>query len=328
MHRFEFSVADALSVRFALNPLTEALESVRTLRRPAAHGIHQPWVRRARAALATNGADVQALLSLLGGTGYAPDFLAPTGHEPDPSVDSQLAAVRATDPAQVERELRQAAAEPLMSAGGRRVAALLAEDPERALVQLSDQLTTYWNLTMAPVWPRVRAVCVTDSARSARSMGERGVRAALADLHPAFSWDGDTLVVKTRHAHTAELDGRGLVLVPSVFTWPRMSVVADPPWQPTIFYPPAGVGALWERRRRTPEPVRRLLGSRRADILAGLTIPETTTSLAARLTIAPATVSHHLAVLSETALVTATRVGREVFYIRSSLGEDILNRHE
>jgi hypothetical protein len=42
----------------------------------------------------------------------------------------------------------------------------------------------------------------------------------------------------------ADLAGRGLLFVPSVFIWPSVAVNVDPPWPPALRYPIRGVAAL------------------------------------------------------------------------------------
>ena len=52
-----------------------------------------------------------------------------------------------------------------------------------------------------------------------------------------------------------DLDGEGLVLMPSAFKWDQVVTVIDPPWQPTLIYPARGIGNLWQPpavRGRTP----------------------------------------------------------------------------
>ncbi|NEE49551.1 transcriptional regulator, partial [Streptomyces sp. SID8455] len=47
--RLHFGESDLLRCRFALSPLWETQEAVRTLARPHRHGYHLPWLRRIRA---------------------------------------------------------------------------------------------------------------------------------------------------------------------------------------------------------------------------------------------------------------------------------------
>ena len=63
----------------------------------------------------------------------------------------------------------------------------------------------------------------------------------------------------------ADLGGRGLLFIPSVFIWPRLALSLDPPWPPALIYPARGVSALWEQPGRTGSgtALHRLLGTSR-----------------------------------------------------------------
>jgi DNA-binding transcriptional ArsR family regulator len=64
----------------------------------------------------------------------------------------------------------------------------------------------------------------------------------------------------------------------------------------------------------------RLLGGTRAAALADLAAPRSTTELAERLALSPATASHHLAALRDAGLATGRRDGPAVLYVRTPLG--------
>jgi DNA-binding transcriptional ArsR family regulator len=79
---------------------------------------------------------------------------------------------------------------------------------------------------------------------------------------------------------------------------------------------------LWASRPTPPGAQVELLGRSRATILAELDQPATTTSLAQRLALSPATVSGHLKVMQRAGLLTSHRVGHHVRYKRTGLGDD------
>jgi DNA-binding transcriptional ArsR family regulator len=128
-------------------------------------------------------------------------------------------------------------------------------------------------------------------------------------------------VTVPRHEATIELAGRGLVLMPSVFTSTRPAVIDRAPWQPTLVYPARGIATLWEDAAPAADGMSRLLGATRAAVIANLDAPRSTTELARRLSISPATASHHLAALREAGVVTSRREGRTVLYVRTPVGE-------
>lgn len=69
-----------------------------------------------------------------------------------------------------------------------------------------------------------------------------------------------------------------------------------------------------------------LLGTQRATILTLLDAPTTTGELAAALGVSPSAASQHLRVLREAAVVRRVRKGRSVLYVRTPLGEDLVER--
>jgi DNA-binding transcriptional ArsR family regulator len=120
-----------------------------------------------------------------------------------------------------------------------------------------------------------------------------------------------------------ELGGRGLVLVPSLFAWPNVFVKASEPWAPVLRYPTRGVGSMWLNDPPAVD-LAPVLGQARATILAELTTPSTTMSLARRTGLAPSGVSAHLSRLAAAGLVTRQRTGRLVFYVRTAWGNALL----
>jgi len=334
----QFGTEDLLRCRFALSPLCETHEAVRTLRRTERHSYHLPWLRRTRSAAAElDLAPLWLLMPTPGG--YTPDFLGPpppgtagaatraaTG--PEGTFAEELARVRATDPALAREELARSLACTPGAAGSARGRAMLA-DPARAVAELAELTERAWRTLLAPDWPRLRDLLEADIAYRARQLTAAGLERLFTDLHPGLSWHGKEgrLTVRTRHRlrQTQELSGRGVLLMPSVFVWPDVVSGFAAPWQPTVLYPARGAGALWQRP--TPDSARalaRLLGANRAAVLSGLDEPASTTALAARLGLAPSSVSAHLGALREAGLLTSRRVRRQVLYERTPLGIAVL----
>ncbi|MGA5727296.1 DUF5937 family protein [Streptomyces seoulensis] len=312
-----FGEDDFLNCRFAVSPLWETQDAVRTLRRPDRQGYHVPWLRRIRTAAA--GLDLAPLWLLMPRRGHSPDWLGAPPIGPAATFEEEIAAVRAADPeAAREDTARSLACTPgaLASERGR---AWLA-DPVRMVRELADALEVAWRVLVEPEWPRLRALLEADVAFHSRRLAEAGLGTLLTELDTRLSWDGRTLTLPGG-VYERQLGGRGLVLMPSVFCWPDVITGFDPPWQPTLVYPARGVGGLWaEPGDRTPEALVRLLGRNRAAVLAALDDPASTTALAHRLDLAASSVSSHLTVLRESGLLTARRYGHQVLYERTPLG--------
>ncbi|MEU5212607.1 DUF5937 family protein [Streptomyces sp. NPDC020742] len=313
-----FGSEDLLRIRFAVSPLCETHEAVRTLRRADRHGYHTPWLRRVRATLA--GLDLTPLWLFMPSPGYTPDFLGRPPDSPLAGFDEELARLRATDPELARAEMAKSLActpGALESERGR--AAL--DDPAGAIRELAEVTERAWRALLAPDWPRLRALLEAEIAYRSRQLAGGGLQRLFADLHPLVSWAEGTLTVRPRidFVQVQQLDGRGVLLLPSVFVWPDVVSAFDPPWQPTVIYPARGIGGLWSRPEAGPA-LTRLLGANRATVLAALDAPSTTTALAHRLGLAPSSVSAHLSVLRDAGLLSARRQGHHVLYERTPLG--------
>ena len=136
-------------------------------------------------------------------------------------------------------------------------------------------------------------------------------------------WRDDRLAVRTLFDARVPLAGRGLILIPSAFSWQSVAPIIDPPWQPTLIYPARGVELLWQPGEADPRTLARVIGRSRADLLTALEAPRSTTQLARRLGLSPGAVSQHLSALGAIGLLTAARHGREVLYLRTPLADQL-----
>jgi hypothetical protein len=313
---------DVANVRFAISPLMELGNSVRALDHPEAKALHLPWVAATRERVA--GVDLALLRALQPAKAHTPDFVNPPPRSPLGELEEELAEMVATPPDQVRRELRRAYAGPPARALPAVLEPLLA-DPARALPALADLFRAYWERALAPHWPRIRALLEGDVLHRARRLADGGASLLFADIHPEISFAEDTLRIDMPYEITADLAGRGLLFVPSAFTWPRPAASVEPPWQPFLVYPARGIGALWEPGRAAPPAaLAALLGARRAAVLRALHAPRSTTELARALELSPGSVSQHLSVLRDAGLVHGHRVGRAVLYVRSPTGDQLV----
>ncbi|WP_405365085.1 DUF5937 family protein [Kitasatospora sp. NBC_00039] len=322
MLELEFTARDLARTRFALSPLWEVVASVRILRNPDEHRLYRPWSDRVRPRLAAAGLDRSLLADLVPDPPRAiPIFVAPPPATPLSDLKVELAVLRATPAERVRSGL-----------GGKRaprsarIDALL-EDPHRGLAELAELVEEYWEIALAPYWPRMRSLLEGDVLHRARLLAEGGADRLLNDLDPAVAWDADTLRIRHRlggGGGPQRLGGHGLLLVPSVFAWPRVFSVTAPAWQPTLRYPPRGIATLWERRTAVAQPLAAVLGRTRAQLLAELDLPASTTDLARRTGITAGGVSQHLTALRTAGLVDAHRTGRYVLYTRTEAAEVLL----
>ena len=187
---------------------------------------------------------------------------------------------------------------------------------------IAETMETAWHELIAADWPAMRAVCERDVIHRAGLLSRGGWAAALGGLHKRIRWQSGEIQLRHMIDLDVDLRGEGLLLVPSVFVWPRIAVYTDPPWPHALIYPARGTAALLEPDRGTPpEALAALLGRSRARVLTALTEPASTTQLATTLHLAPGAVGDHLAVLHNAGLITRARSGRSVLYRRTPLGD-------
>ena len=241
-----FGRDDPARVRFAISPLGETMSAVRVLLEPRRHRYHLPWLDSVRPDL--DRLDLWPLLAVSPNRGWTPDFLSPAPAGPATDIADQLAQVRATAPAQVarevERSLTQRSGEPAPEAARR-----LLDDPVATRAVLADLLEQCWRLLVAPHWPRLRDLLQADMQYRTQMLGDYGLERVLADLHPQARWTGRAIVIDRPVAERHRLAGAGLLLMPSVFVWPSLIAVIDPPARPALVYPARGIAELWQPAR-------------------------------------------------------------------------------
>jgi DNA-binding transcriptional ArsR family regulator len=314
-----FSADDLVHTRFAISPLWEAVSSLRSLRDPGGHALHLPWVEMARPRVA--GLDLAPVEALLATRGYTPDFLSPPPGTPLPDIHQELDRLRATPPEEVRHEL------PWRFPDSRLPGVLrpLLEDTEAELERIAGLIGAYWERALAPWWPSLKALLEGDVLYRARQLAAGGAWRLFRGLHRSVTFAAGVLRIAKPPDAQVDLGGRGLLLLPSAFAWPEVFAIIDAPWQPTLIYPPRGVGALWQAHGPdAPEALAALMGRSRARILAELDQPASTTQLARRLGMGSSLVSQHLAVLRAAGLVIPHRQGRSVLYARTARGQGLV----
>ncbi|MEU9497254.1 DUF5937 family protein [Streptomyces sp. NPDC048196] len=314
MLELEFTTEDLALTRLALSPLWEAIASLRVLTRPDSHTLHQPWLAAVRPRLARARLDLRPVTELL--TPKVAAFVAPAPMTSAPDIQLELATIRAQPVERIHADL-DALGLPRYP------------DPAAAVEKVATTIEAYWELAVAPYWPRIRAVLEADIRHRAYLLSTGGGRRLFADLDANLRWEGGRLAVRLRNnrSGTVELNGRGLVLAPSAFAWPRISLLTTPPWQPLLRYPARGTATIWESRPAAPSTaLTRVIGRPKAHLLTLLHEPATTTQLAALAGLTVGGASQHLTALRDAGLVRPTRVGRSILYARTDTAETLVGR--
>lgn len=302
--------------RFALSRLAELSCALEVLTHPDRAPFAATWVAATRPRL---DLDAVALVHAIVGSDspYVPDFLVPlpAGYEPD--LESELAGV-ADAPA---RTVRDQLARTFPGRLPGEVARVLDRGGERAVAETAAaQLRHCWHVTLADSWPALRRVLDEDVRHRAADAARTGLAGILAGLHPSLRWDGARLTKDTALAVELTADP-GVVLAPSVFL-PWGAVWNGAPGDVLVGYPARGRGAVWS----SPSPVLAApaLGARRVALLTDLDTSRSTSELAARHRLSPATVSYHLNRLCADGLVTRRQDGHSVLYSTTEAARSLL----
>jgi hypothetical protein len=318
----DLGVAELAATRFAISPLSETVSGLQHLASPDRHPINLRWLRWASDELVRDPLDLSRTWPLIM-TGRAswPAFLVPAPVGAGTTIEDDLAAMRRTSARQVRASLRRVFGDDLPDD-----MAELSARPAAGLRAVAAELHAAYDRLIAPHWPRIRAVLDADIAYRARQLASGGAERLFADLHPDLHWHAGRLTLDVAKRERAVVMGPGgLVLMPVVLGTTYVLIKGHTTTQTTVRYPARGVGALWSVGTKPPAgSTVRLLGRVRADLLEALRSPATTTDLARGLGVTPSAVSQHLGVLRESGLVARERSGRNVLYLTTARGTDLL----
>ena len=316
MLALKLDVEDLASLRFAHSPMQETVLSLWVWQNPVRYAIHQPLVRSSGHLL--EAFDWPLLQALIGPGGFLADFLTPRPSSPRPEFAEELAAVRATAPELVVAGLVQAAnGQPLHPRLQR-----VRTDPTGLTEEICAALAAYWELVLEPHWPRLSAILARDILYRAGSLAAGGAAGAFRDIDPGLRWTEGRLLVDEPNVEAAvEVNGNGLIFIPSLFCCRAVTTI-DISSPPRLIYPARGRGTAWSGEiAESRKALADLVGPTRAQVLAALSEPVSTTELASRLGLSPGTASRHLGVLHRVGLAEKSRVGHAVLYRRTGLGD-------
>jgi DNA-binding transcriptional ArsR family regulator len=324
----ELDVADLAATRFAISPLSETVRAVQLLADRETPAVNVPWVRWARSELGWRPLRLPRLWPLIvNGLPTHPEFLVPAPEARMPELEAELARLRATRAAAVRASLHRVWEGHPWPESARELAAR----PRESLAKIAAEIGECYDRLIAPHWERIRPVLEADIAYRAGLLAGGGARSLFSDLHPDLHWSGGTLTLTDTDEGSSPfkimLGPDGVVLMPSIFNWPQVSLSRATSTQTIMLYPARGAATVWESGALAggrEEAAEALLGAPRVRLLVALSSPATTTALARRLGVTPSAVSQHLAVLHRGGLVDKRRSGRAVLYQTTALGLALL----
>jgi DNA-binding transcriptional ArsR family regulator len=322
--RIHFTAEDVGRIRIAAtpDPLWEIVSSLHRLQTRRGHAAFADWHSQVRLDIGRHGLGPllhATLLPLVPLGRYFPDFLTPSTGDSD--IDTAIDTVLHTGIPRIRRELEIMASTrqlpPWMSD--------LARGCPRTLAGLGDALRRYYRVAVAPYWSQVSSQVANDRSARGHVLLDGGVSRMVGELSPFVTWQPPVLEVMGYPANQdLKLEGRGLILIPSYFCWDAPVTLYDVELQPVLVYP-----ALAPTTTIGGEPVDQLcplIGATRVAVLRSLKSSCTTTELARRLSISPATASHHTTVLRQAGLIGSQRHANMMLHRITALGTALLDR--
>ncbi|MCK2141945.1 winged helix-turn-helix domain-containing protein [Streptomyces sp. WAC00276] len=327
MLRIHFTEEDLNRTRMASrpDPLWEVTSSLHRLQSRQGRRAFADWHHTTRSRLQKRNMVPtlrSALLPIFPKAAYLPDFLTPSASAE--GLEAGLDAILSAPHARVLREvslMRRVTRTPTWAPE------LAGTDRRRQLVQA---IRAYHDAAVAPHAERIHALVDAERAAHARRLLDGGVDGALSGISPTMAWRRPVLHVhypaEDRDLH---LDGRGLLLIPSYFTWRSPISLADPALPPVLVYPlvrdqPVTAEAKDRPPHERGSPLSALLGQTRTVILRASATGSTTGELARAAEVSLSAVSRHTAALRNAGLVTTVRQGKAVLHTLTPLGAALL----
>ncbi|MGC4903859.1 ArsR/SmtB family transcription factor [Micromonospora echinospora] len=171
------------------------------------------------------------------------------------------------------------------------------------------------------------------AARGNIILGE-GVEGFFRTLDPLVTWRSPTLEIAGSSDQTIHLEGRGLLITPSLFFYDQPEVFVpggDGEGAPVLVYsPPLTVETsrrLWSLEAPGERWLAALLGRTRGKLLQVLVSSFTTTELSNRLGVSAASISQHTGVLRDAGLITSRRKQNTVRHTLTPLGLALVHQY-
>jgi DNA-binding transcriptional ArsR family regulator len=308
--------ADVLAAsRFVTSPLAETVNALGVLAARNPQPWERDWLERHSQAFRDRikGDPFSTALAraMQSGRWLPVDLSVPPGPG-DVTFEQELARVRLVPSHVAKFDLTQ-------GARGRLPAALDVSDPAGAF---ADLVHWAWEHAVRADWPRRKRKYEADIISRTTVLSQRGWAAAVGGIAQDVRWLGNGQLQITVQDHPPlDLSRAELLFIPGSLRGGR--VAWQYPARFAVIYPAAGMLAS-PAAPAAPEPLRRLLGPTRAEILLLIGQPVTTTQLAAVTGLALGTIGGHLRILTDAGLAERHRSGPHVLYHRTPTGQQLL----
>ncbi|MFH9349073.1 ArsR/SmtB family transcription factor [Kitasatospora sp. NPDC017646] len=204
---------------------------------------------------------------------------------------------------------------------------------ERTRQRVRATVFEFCQVAVLPHWRQMRSHMATVRDACGRIGIANGMHALLDNLHPKLNWKPPVLEVAGEPDRDVYLDGRGLVLCPSLFLAGKACMVLEDVQEigvpVLIFSVPVDAAAeteFWGQNEGGEQALSALVGHTRAAALQMLSESCTTGELSQRLNISLAGASKHATVLRKAGLVTTARKRNTALHSLTPLGVALLRQ--
>jgi DNA-binding transcriptional ArsR family regulator len=265
-----------------------------------------------------------ALTSVLAARRFFPDVVAtPIPPAVDVSVDDQVQRLRDLSDDFVVEDLARTFGPELPP-----VWRPPADMPRRWLDSYASATEDAWSVVSSR-WQRAQPLLDLEACRVGAAVVRGCADVLLNALHPRMRYENGEFWVRATREITVGLDGRRLVLVPTVAGLEGVLVGFDLPDVVYIAYPVPGQGGLGERGAAPmgpgEDPLCQVLGRVRAEILRAGGRPIIMGQLAAAVGCSPSTTSYHCGPLEAAGLIVRERHGQSVWLSLTPRGHELVD---
>jgi DNA-binding transcriptional ArsR family regulator len=204
---------------------------------------------------------------------------------------------------------------------------------ERARQRAQAAVFQFCQAAVLPHWRQMRGHLASVRDACGRISIANGMHAALDNLHPRLNWSPPVLEVPGEPDRDVYLNGRGLVLCPSLFLASKACMLLEDFQEigvPVLVFsvPLDAVTAteFWGTGGGDEQALSALVGHTRAAVLETLSDSCTTGELAQRLNISLAGASKHAKVLRKAGLITTARQRNTALHSLTPLGVALLQQ--
>jgi Helix-turn-helix domain len=323
--RIHFTAEDLARIQVSptLGPLAETVLAMKLIRgcQMQPRKMFGPWRSQVGGKVTRR---MKALTDLIPAGSHGVDLCTLTGEAP--TIEQGLAALLAAPREQMLLEMGLFERWHRLPASAWSLADPEAREPLAAAMLAAHQAL------IEPYWTRMLACLEAEQVIRRRTLAIGGPDRLLASLqNERIRWRPPVLEVLMCNDADLYLEGRGLSLVPSVFTGKVPNLIHDPTHPsatPRLLLPASDervrACGLWDGPRSNGAALAALVGRNRAAVLGAVADGCTTTELAGRVGISIAAASQHASVLRDAGLITSSRHGGAMLHALTPLGAGLL----